>query len=346
MNNAIRQAKQPGTSAQMSGALVRTRPPRVSIGLPVYNGEPFLSRTLDALLAQTFGDFEVIVSDNASTDRTVAIVRDYAARDKRILLYENKQNYGAVYNYNRTLALASGEYFKWMAADDVIQPEFLARCVNVLNEQLAVVLVYAKSAFIDEHDRVIYCFDDVMKLPSWPSAPVARSRQMLQAIFRNGSAANVVVFGLARTEALRTIRPLGSYFGCDYVAVTELALLGEIYEIPSVMAFYRRHQQSSSTYKRPSAASQQQFYDPSVTGRLRQEMQLRRRYAEVFRAIIQAKLGLPQRALIAASAISYVAGRAVWRAGFELRSALGHIEELQVDEQIEGIGLHWSEFPS
>lgn len=85
---------------------------RVSIGLPVYNGEQYLAKALDSLLAQTFTDFEVIISDNASTDRTSEICAAYLERDPRIRYYRNQQNIGAAPNFNRTFELATGMYFK------------------------------------------------------------------------------------------------------------------------------------------------------------------------------------------------------------------------------------------
>ena len=100
--------------------------PRVSLGMPVYNAQRFLREVLDSILAQTFTDFELIISDNGSTDATESICREYAARDPRVLYYPNDRvNHGPAWNYNRTEALARGEYFKWAAADDLLAPTLL-----------------------------------------------------------------------------------------------------------------------------------------------------------------------------------------------------------------------------
>ena len=107
--------------------------PRVSIGMPVFNGENYLAEALDSLLTQTFSDFELIISDNASTDKTEEICRAYAVRDQRIRYFRNQENLGASRNYNRVFELSSGEYFKWAAHDDLCAPEFLGRCVDVLD---------------------------------------------------------------------------------------------------------------------------------------------------------------------------------------------------------------------
>jgi glycosyltransferase involved in cell wall biosynthesis len=107
--------------------------PKVSIGMPVYNREPYIPAVLDSVLSQTYRDFELLISDNASTDRTEAIGREYAARDSRIRYVRNATNLGLAGNYNSVFRLAVGEYFRWVAGDDLCAPESLAACVEVLD---------------------------------------------------------------------------------------------------------------------------------------------------------------------------------------------------------------------
>src|SRR5215470_5950299 len=126
---------------------------RVSIGLPVYNGAHFLKEALDALLSQTFGDFELIISDNASTDGTQEICRAYASIDRRIRYYRHEQNRGAAWNHNNVFRLSTSEYFKWAAHDDVCAPQYLERCVKVLDHTHVTVLCYTQSIIIDEHGK-------------------------------------------------------------------------------------------------------------------------------------------------------------------------------------------------
>src|SRR5690242_6344650 len=102
-----------------------TTSPKVSIGLPVYNGERFLAEAIDSVLAQTFTDFELIISDNASTDRTPEICKAYAEKDSRIRYYRNEENQGASWNFNRVFELSRGMCFQWLAHDDYIAPGFL-----------------------------------------------------------------------------------------------------------------------------------------------------------------------------------------------------------------------------
>ena len=139
-------------------------PPRVSVGMPVYNGQRYVKAALDSVLAQTFRDFELFISDNASTDATEEICREYAARDPRIRYSRNDENIGSARNGNRTIQLATGEYFKSAHHDDLCAPEFLARCIEVLEQHPAAVLCYPQSRVIDEHGNLMSDPEDGLDL--------------------------------------------------------------------------------------------------------------------------------------------------------------------------------------
>src|SRR5262245_44937991 len=144
----------PSSRRTQDNSLTMTRrPPRISIGLPVYNGEKFLKESVNSLLAQTFDDFELILSDNASTDETPAICRSYSDADKRVRYFRNDENIGVYRNFNRVFQLGSGEYFKWAAADDICHRELLAKCLKVLESDASVVATYPKVQFVDEEGR-------------------------------------------------------------------------------------------------------------------------------------------------------------------------------------------------
>jgi glycosyltransferase involved in cell wall biosynthesis len=144
--------------------------PCVSIGIPVYNGEKYLREGLDSLLQQTFTDFEIIISDNASTDSTEQICQEYAQRDRRIKYYRNETNLGPTANYAKLTELAQGDYFKWHNYDDTCAPEFLARCVEVLNQHPDVILCHTRMNCIDSQGQVTeaYCYDLQADEPSTP----------------------------------------------------------------------------------------------------------------------------------------------------------------------------------
>ena len=129
--------------------------PRVSIGMPVYNGEKYIEAAIKSILAQTYSEFELIISDNASTDRTMTICQAYVAEDRRIHYYRNDHNLGAAPNFNRVFELSSGEYFKWASSDDVIAPDYLEKCVNVLELNPEVILSYPRTRIINERGEFI-----------------------------------------------------------------------------------------------------------------------------------------------------------------------------------------------
>jgi glycosyltransferase involved in cell wall biosynthesis len=123
--------------------------PRLAIGLPVYNGERHLAEAIESILGQSFGDFVLLVGDNASTDGTQDIVQRYAAHDPRVQLHRQASNTGLVANHNRLFAMADCPLFKWAAADDAMEPACIERCVAELDANPDVVLAYARTKFVD-----------------------------------------------------------------------------------------------------------------------------------------------------------------------------------------------------
>jgi glycosyltransferase involved in cell wall biosynthesis len=215
--------------------------PRVSIGLPVYNGENYLAETLDSILAQTFRAFELIISDNASTDGTEAICRKYAAADPRIRYFRNAENLGAARNYNRAFQLARGEYFKWSGHDDPLAPTFLVRCVEVLDRDPEIVLCFTRIRAIDaqgeEHDVGALTARTLAPKPQLGSAQAhVRFYHTVVADHPQGA-----VFGLIRRSILARTELIGSYRSSDLTLLGELALRGRFHQIPEALQSRRFH---------------------------------------------------------------------------------------------------------
>jgi glycosyltransferase involved in cell wall biosynthesis len=122
--------------------------PKVTIGLPVRNGERFLERAIDSVLGQTFDDLEPVISDNASTDRTQEICASYASRDPRVRVFRNDPDIGVLRNFNRLVELARGEYFRWLGVDDWLELDYVSECVAALdaNPHCIAVTTSARSA--------------------------------------------------------------------------------------------------------------------------------------------------------------------------------------------------------
>jgi len=219
-----------------------TRNPTLSIGMPVHNGLPFLPEALESLLGQTYDDFELIISDNASDDGTAEVCGEFARRDARIRLLRNSENLGAAENYNRVVREARGRYFKWAAADDNCLPPYLERCVNVLASRDDVVLCYPKTQLIDKCGLRIAEYEDNMHIDH-PSV----SRR-LRHVFRTVGKANCV-FGVIRTDALCRTNLIGPYRASDYVLLAELSMLGKFHEVPGRLFLRRIHEDQSAVGK-------------------------------------------------------------------------------------------------
>ena len=208
--------------------------PRISVGMPVYNVEQFLGESISSILDQTYEDFELILSDNASTDATEEICREYAAKDSRIRYFRNGTNQGPVANFNRTFELARGEYFKWNTGDDVCAPTFLRQCLDVLDREPKVVLAFPRSCLIDAEGRVTARCPDRLHLQS------RRPHDRLLKFVMSYTLCNSFC-GLIRSEALRRTNLLAPYSGSDYILLIDLCLRGTFWEVPEYLFYRREH---------------------------------------------------------------------------------------------------------
>jgi len=267
--------------------------PRVSIGMPVYNGERFIEETVHSLLLQTYGDFELIISDNGSTDGTRSLCESFASQDPRIRYYREEENRGAAWNYNRVVELASGEYFKWAAHDDLCAPEYLERCVRVLDEHPGVVLAYPDDMDIDDEGKRI----DRKRQSHVPSADRAASPRPSER-FRNLVRLDYdceQVFGLIRRDLLVRSLLIGSYTDSDRTLLAELGLYGTFREVPEPL-FLHRHHDSSSCRANPIEEGWHQrasWFDPDLKGQVlySQWRQLR----EYVKAVLRSPIGIVEK---------------------------------------------------
>ncbi|MFW6059320.1 MAG: glycosyltransferase family 2 protein [Phycisphaeraceae bacterium] len=237
------------------------RPPLVTIGLPVRNGEPHLREALDSILAQTVEDFELVIADNGSLDETEQICRAYAEHDRRIRYYRHGHNLGAARNFNFTFRQSRGTYFKWMAHDDRIEPTFLQRCLERFEQGPAsLVMCYAQRRLITHDGRPA-------AQPNEDGAPpLARdSREgpsFKQILHRPPDEFPMYVFGLIRAAALRRTRLIGAFPSADLVLVAELRLLGPFGAVDEPLYVQRRHARNGEWLARASKAGEAQWYDP------------------------------------------------------------------------------------
>ena len=245
----------------MNSHLPRTsgKSPRVSVGLAVYNGENYLAPALDSILGQTFTDMEVIVSDNASTDRTAEICRKYASRDSRIRYERNERNIGSTRNFNRVFELATGEYFKWAAHDDLIAPQFLQECVEVLDAHPDVVLCHTKTLIIDEGGFVTRLHEDVQGTHSTKVHRRFRAQLFDFMCYE--------IFGLIRSAALAKTSLIGVYGHGEAILLAKLSMMGRFHQVPEYL-FHNRDHPARSYYRYKTYKDYTIWLDPTKAGKI------------------------------------------------------------------------------
>jgi glycosyltransferase involved in cell wall biosynthesis len=213
---------------------------KISVGLPVYNGENYISEAIDSVLNQTLSDIELIISDNASTDQTREICQQYAQKDSRIRYYRNDQNLGVYRNYNRVFELSTGEYFKWAAHDDLIAPEFFEACLAPMERDSSIVAVYPKGKIVNRDGKIradYGCKANPLSMNS--SSPNVRLGEIIKLDTW------FPLVGLFRSSILRKTPMFGIHFMADIVLLARISLMGRFLEIPDPVVFVRFHKQQS-----------------------------------------------------------------------------------------------------
>jgi len=230
--------------------------PLVSIGLPVYNGENFVAEAIQCVLDQTFSNWELIICDNSSTDRTVAICREFADHDSRIRVYQNARNMGVAFNYNEVFRLSRGGYFKWITHDDLFAPGFIESCIQELEKDERVVLAFPKISHVDAHGRLLRHQASNLSI----LGPTAESRvNRLMVLERQGSDIFWSQFGLIRRDVLEQTGLMGLYNGSDQVLLLEIALRGCLKQIEKELFFRREHPAASTARREWTARDRAKF---------------------------------------------------------------------------------------
>jgi glycosyltransferase involved in cell wall biosynthesis len=241
-----------------------TSVPRLSIGLPVFNGDDYIEQVIDSILSQTYTDFEFVISDNASTDRTEEICRSYAAKDPRIKYFRNPKNIGATQNWYRVLDLASGEYFASVAHDDLYAPDYMEKCISVLDRDPSIIVCYSKTSIIDEQgcpledNRILTMLS--AEIDTVSASPSTRLYNVLAVDYLC-----IQLYGVMRTQALRDTKVFVGYYSCDRNTLAELALLGKLYEIPEHLFFHRIYPEALGAAVYSGRSLQELFFlDPGT----------------------------------------------------------------------------------
>jgi glycosyltransferase involved in cell wall biosynthesis len=211
-----------------------TRPARVLVGLPVFNGAEYIASAIESVLSQTLTDFRLIIGDNASTDETEDICRTYAGGDGRIEYFRHSKNLGVVPNFRFVYQPDGESYFKWTGHDDILEPTYLERCVGLLEDDSSLALAQSLVLEIDTTGNKRPPFYDVMRLSG--ARPRDRIWRLLWARH------TTQIWGVMRTAFVDRIRPMGSYPGSDRNFSAELLLLGDIAYVEEPLLCLRSRQ--------------------------------------------------------------------------------------------------------
>lgn len=234
--------------------------PKLSVGLPVYNGARHVRQAIDSILAQTLRDLELVIVDNCSTDDTREICEHYAMRDRRVAYYRNDRNLGLAPNFNRAFSLTTSDYFKWASYDDVLAPEFCRRCVDVLERESDVVLVYSRAIEIDASGNRVRPYDPQ------PSLSQCDRVERFGRLITRPDGRGIQAMGVVRRSALARAGLHGRFPCADEVLVAHLGLLGRLHTIDDRLYFYRYHENQSMKKRLASERARVLVFDTSRRG--------------------------------------------------------------------------------
>jgi glycosyltransferase involved in cell wall biosynthesis len=224
----------------------RRQRPRVSVGMPAYNAVRYIEAAVESILQQSLTDLELIVQDNASTDRTVELCEAIAARDPRVRVIRNPVNLGVNPNYRIVAENACGEYFKWHSANDLIDRDYLERCAEVLDKRRDVVLAFGRTVLFQSDTESGTPYDDNMNIED--DEPLTRFHRTIAELRLNN-----MINGLIRRDVLMRTSVHPDYYSSDNVVLSELALAGKIVLVPETRFFRRMDKHSATRLQTPTA---------------------------------------------------------------------------------------------
>jgi glycosyltransferase involved in cell wall biosynthesis len=229
--------------------------PRVTVGIPVYNGEKHIAQSIESVLVQTYRDFVLIICDNASTDGTERICREYAARDPRIRYHRNEKNLGASPNFNKVFDLADleVEFFQWLAHDDMLAPTYLEKCLAAMDAAPpTAVMAFPQRQWIsheegkpvgepNESPRTATIEPPPGQPRNWERRDDWHNVTFASLIRQHSSWNPMFAFGLTRAKVIRATTGLPAFYAGDAIMIAEFRCQGEFVHVPELLFFERLH---------------------------------------------------------------------------------------------------------
>jgi glycosyltransferase involved in cell wall biosynthesis len=274
----------------------------VTIGLPIYNGAALCRIAIESVLAQTYPTLELLISDNCSTDETEEFCREYARRDSRIRYTKTERNLGAARNYCRTVELARGQYFRWIAHDDSIYPDFIRECLAIAETDPEIISV---APMIEIVDGAGVKRQSVVSYPAgqrWSPKRIEQYAQMMEELAYCETHSDSLfmiayLFALHRLSLLRRTRLVMPFISSDFVLAAELALWGKLAFVDKPLSVFLRETGTTPHFVRWNPLAIQRTLDPSRTSKLDILISVRRRHFEHIIAVLRSQLSLPKKVL-------------------------------------------------
>ena len=285
--------------------MAQTPAPKVTIGLPVYNGAETVRRAIDSVLAQTSGDLELLISDNCSTDETQEICKDYARKDPRVVYTRTERNLGAAGNYRRTVAIARGKFFKWISHDDWMSPRFIEACLPVAESDPAIITVAPVVDVVDTKGVKLQSASSYTGRRQWSTDRLQQYREMMDELaycetHSDGLLMIVYEYGFHRLELLRKTRLVMPFISSDYVFAAELSLFGRLVKLDESLSEFTLSTSAAGTSANFAAWNPlaiHRMLAPSMTGRWNLLVSVRRRHFEHLKAVLRSPLSAREKVL-------------------------------------------------
>lgn len=290
--------------------------PRVSIGLPVYNGERYLASAITSILDESFTDLELVICDNASTDTTESICREFAARDHRVRYFRRAENAGAGANFTSTFRLSRGEFFRWHSHDDLADPRLDESLVQALDAHPEAVFAYSLPVVIDGDGNPISGINWEHGTPFASPDAGQRFGELVWRLRDSTSPAPTFLFGLGRRATIERTPLMGGFFRADDVFLASMALAGPWVRVEDGLFRYRLHNASGSIHVRQwNPEAMQREWDPRKHGKLQMHYSMHQMHVEYARQVMRTRsLSIPARASVVCSyAGALLARKARWR---------------------------------
>jgi glycosyltransferase involved in cell wall biosynthesis len=231
----------------MNNNFSATQTPKLVIGMPVYNGENHISETIKSILGQSFKDFKLFISDNASTDSTESICRSFASQDSRIVYFRQPKNLGMAPNFNNVFQPGDSPYFKWAAHDDILKPTYLERCIQLLETDPSLAMVHSPTLRIDDSGRELGLYKDIG----------LDGDRISDRFWKVLWTVNIYeIYGVMRSQYVAKTKLAGSYFGSERNILAEVLVQGKIEYLDEALFARRDHDASLTAMHLESKAGQ------------------------------------------------------------------------------------------